>query len=158
MKLILNRLWENEDATAGRLFLPIDEGAGVSRQAVFYTCEDERREVKVAGETRIPAGEYQIRLRREGGMVRRYDKRFAPFHDGMLWLQDVPNFEYVYIHVGNTDDDTEGCILVGMERGPGMTVRKSAVAYKMLYQEVWQAAESGLLAITINDPQEQAEN
>ena len=29
-------------------------------------------------------------------------------------LQDVPNFQYVYIHIGNDDDDTAGCLLVGM--------------------------------------------
>ncbi|KKK90217.1 hypothetical protein LCGC14_2725280, partial [marine sediment metagenome] len=38
---------------------------------------------------------------------------FSDIHEGMIWLQNVPGFKYIYIHCGNDDDDTDGCILVG---------------------------------------------
>jgi len=34
-------------------------------------------------------------------------------HSMGIWLQNVPGFKYIYIHCGNDDDDTDGCILVG---------------------------------------------
>ena len=53
-----------------------------------------------------------------------------------MTIQDVPEFEWVYIHVGNKDDDTDGCLLVGdgqssnvIERGQ---VSSSVAAYKRL--------------------------
>ncbi len=153
MKLTLNRFEQDSDSTLGRLLVPTLTGDNwtLSLPKQYFTVEDEFRTVKVAGETRIDPGEYRIRLRREGGMVKRYDKRFSPFHDGMLWLQDVPGFKWVYIHAGNSDDDTEGCILVGMQRGAGLTILKSAVAYAEIYKAVWSYAEADDLSIVIRD-------
>lgn len=76
------------------------------------TLEDAYRPVKVWGKTRIPQGTYNIKLRSVGRLNDEYAHKFS-FHKGMLWLQDVPNFEFVYIHCGNTSVDTDGCILVG---------------------------------------------
>lgn len=78
-----------------------------------FTLEDERRKVKKKHETCIPPGQYVVKLRDEGGMNKRYRERFPETHQGMLWLQDVPGFEWIYIHVGNKESHTSGCILVG---------------------------------------------
>ena len=79
-----------------------------------YTLEDNYRSVKVFGKTRIPDGKYKLELRTVGGFHNRYLKRYGnKFHKGMLWITDVPNFKYILIHIGNDDDDTDGCILVG---------------------------------------------
>jgi len=78
-----------------------------------YTLEDEFRVKKVSRETRIPSGDYELKLRTEGSLTKRYQARFADIHEGMIWLQDVPGFKWIYIHCGNDDDDTDGCILVG---------------------------------------------
>ena len=67
----------------------------------------------MTAENRIPAGIYDVRLRKIGGFDGRYKKKFAGFHRGMLHIQDVPNFKYVLIHIGNTDKNTAGCLLVG---------------------------------------------
>lgn len=79
-----------------------------------YVLEDEFRNKKVFGETRIPAGRYEIKFRTEGGFHQRYLSKFGEdFHKGMLEIQDVPEFQYILIHIGNKDTDTAGCLLVG---------------------------------------------
>lgn len=113
-----------------------------------FTCEDEHRAVKVARETRIPPGVYEITLRAEGGMHARYCARFgAEWHRGMLWIRSVPNFEYVYLHIGNNEQQTEGCPLVGMTASVngqgGGTVGDSYVAYMKLYPKVRDALLAG---------------
>jgi hypothetical protein len=115
-----------------------------------YGLEDEHREVKVYGETRIPAGAYKIGVRAEGGFHARYNKKFSGIHQGMLHVLDVPGFEFILIHVGNTEKDTAGCLLVGQScvaAGDTLTVGSSVVAYKALYQEVIDAALAGDLVI-----------
>lgn len=104
MKLTAIRYTGDKDSSGGLLF--------VDDKFFCYLCEDEQREIKVVGETRIPAGTYEIKLRDKGGMTKRYADRYY-FHRGMLHLQAVPGFEYIYIHTGNSDDHTDGCLLVG---------------------------------------------
>ena len=90
---------------------PIDDSGKIRH--LCYTLEDEYRKVKVKKETRIPAGTYELKLRTEGSLTKRYELRFPDIHQGMIWLKDVPEFKYIYIHCGNDDDDTDGCVLVG---------------------------------------------
>lgn len=78
----------------------------------LYALENGHREVKVPKETRIPAGIYEVLFRHEGGFYERYSKIFNGSHP-MLWLQNVPDFEWVYFHIGNYNRDTDGCILIG---------------------------------------------
>ncbi len=142
MLIKMKRFYSNENAT---------QGVMVVDGQMVYTLEDERREVKVNGETRIPAGTYQIKLRNEGGMTQRYAARF-PNHKGMLWLQNVHNFEWVYIHIGNREDQTEGCILVGLEAYNNMTIGRSTDAYNIIYPIIANAIESGeVVKIEIKD-------
>ena len=121
-------------------------------RARFVACEDPKQAEKIAGETRIPAGKYQITLRKEGGMLPKYQLR-CPFpHPGMLWIRKVPNFEYCYIHVGNSKKDTDGCVLVGMFANPGtMKVHQSKVAYSRLYQMIEKALRTGKVELQITD-------
>ncbi len=149
MELEIWRYSGNDLATLGMLMERQREAWGM----FCFTCEDAFQEMKVPGKTRIPAGRYEIKLRNEGGMSGRYGRLFPQMHRGMLWLQDVPDFTYVYIHVGNTNDDTEGCILVGEDRSE--TWRKvcnSKLAYLRIYPQIAQAVELGGGAwITIRD-------
>ena len=100
------------------------------------------------GETCIPEGEYKIKFRKTGGYHGKYSKRFADIHKGMLHLQDVPGFEYILIHCGNTDEDTAGCLLLGDTQENNNIkkngfVGKSTAAYKRVYPPIAKALESG---------------
>ena len=106
-----------------------------------YTLEDEFRSVKVFGETRIDDGRYPVELRTEGGFHQRYLDKFGDaFHKGMLWIRNVPNFKWVLIHIGNDDDDTAGCLLVGStaDKDRGF-IGASTKAYKDIYPEIADA-------------------
>jgi hypothetical protein len=107
-----------------------------------FTLEDQAQPVKVAGETRLPAGTYWLVLRTEGRLHEKYASKFTD-HRGMLWLQNVPGFEYVLIHLGNTDADTAGCILVGDAAMSHGELGASMQAYRRLYGRVANAILSG---------------
>jgi len=144
MKLKVLRFSSQEDSTSGLLFIDGDLGLEFS----CYTLEDERRSLKVRGETRVPAGTYQIKLRKEGGFHERYKKKYGAWHRGMLHVQDVPEFEYILIHTGNTDEHTAGCLLVGDSQENNIIIKdgfigKSNNAYKRIYPKIARAIEKG---------------
>ena len=127
----------------------------VDGRFICFALEDRHRTgAKVPGATRIPAGDYAVRLRTVGGFHGRYSRKFADMHRGMLELVGVPNFEYVLIHIGNDEDDTAGCLLTGTsaDSQPGnMSLGNSTGAYKRLYAAVVDAAAAGDLRISIKD-------
>lgn len=127
MEVKLTRYNSAKDHTNGMLHI----------DGVFqcYTLEDEHRDEKKHSETRIPDGTYELQLRDFGGFDARYRKVFGnEWHKGMIWLRDVPNFEYILIHIGNTDEDTAGCILVGTSNNAGENfIGNSKTAYKQIY-------------------------
>ena len=65
----------------------------------------------------------------------------------MLWIKDVPGFEYVLIHIGNNDDNTAGCLLVGDTSQQNLTengfIGASASAYKRIYPPIADAVDNG---------------
>ena len=87
MKLQVIRTQLGKDATNGLLFI----------DGLFecYTLEDQYQVKKVMHETCIPEGTYKIKLRTVGGFNERYTSKYPTFHRGMLWIQDVPGFEYI---------------------------------------------------------------
>ena len=132
MELTLVRKFTGPDCTIGELF--------VDGRFECFTLEDVVRpgdiaRVKVAGKTAIPPGTYAVELT----MSARF-KRVLPL------LLNVPSFEGIRIHAGNTAQDTEGCILVGRERESN-AVRGSRAALEPLLAKL-QAA-GGPISITI---------
>ena len=118
------------NATLGKLY--------VDGRYQCETLEDVVRPpgVKIYGQTAIPAGEYRVLV-----TISSRFKRPLPL------LVDVPGFEGVRIHPGNTDADTEGCILVGRGRERNI-VTDSRAAFGPLF-ELIQAAVQRLEPVTI---------
>ena len=146
MQINVDRFVADDDTTISRV--------SIDGKFNCFGLEDEYREEKVASETRIPAGTYQVGLRTVGGHHNRYKVRFEDIHKGMLHILDVPNFKYILIHCGNTDEDTAGCLLVGSQAltEPGeMRITQSVAAYKRFYPAVVDAAAAGDLTIRFED-------
>ena len=139
LHLTLDRFSGDTDSTLGTL--------KADNTLMCFTLEDEHRDIKVHDETRIPAGTYDIKLRTDGGMTKRYSERFGPdWHRGMLWLQDVPDFRWIYIHMGTIDDHTSGCILVGDGCMQNVTRAGALIDSEIAYRRIYPAIASTLLA------------
>jgi hypothetical protein len=105
-------------------------------RAFCFTLEDQDRYlesdgIKVPRETAIPLGTYTV--------VIDFSQRFQRM---MLHVLNVPQFEGIRIHAGNTIANTEGCILVG-EDIEGLTLLRSRLALESLEHEVRQALDRG---------------
>jgi len=125
MKLLLKRKHFTPLSTIGELWV----------DGVFqcYTLEDRYREgPKVSGSTCIPYGSYKVIIDRS--------KRFKRL---MPLLLAVPGFSGIRIHNGNTDKDTEGCILVGNTKKPDF-VGESRAAFGILFLLLSTAFQAGL--------------
>jgi hypothetical protein len=102
-----------------------------------FTLEDRVRPagVKVKGETAIPEGVYRLIVTPSPRFKRR-----------LPLLTDVPGFDGIRIHPGNSHKDTEGCILVGegvnqFSDEPMLT--KSVSAFNRLFEMIEEALEAG---------------
>ena len=142
MELEVLRFSSQRDSTLGLFF-----NITTDRNFLCFTLEDEFRAVKKYGETRISAGRHEIKLRTEGGFNQRYAKKFPKMHKGMLHITNVPGFTFVLIHIGNNDDDTDACLLVGNSAEQNITKKGftggSTGAYKRIYPLISKALTSG---------------
>ena len=146
MVILVDRFTSDDDSTISRVM--------VDGNFVCFGLEDEYREEKVPEETRIPAGTYKVTLRTVGSHHTKYSSRFSDIHKGMLHIRNVPNFKWILIHCGNTDEDTAGCLLVGSQAitEPGdMKIISSTAAYRRFYPMVADAAANETLSITYLD-------
>lgn len=146
MKLKLIRKYKKETYSIGQLYV----------DGVYFceTCEDKDRGLKqtdslnsikskkVYGETAIPLGTYEVRM-----------DIVSPKYSAVSWyktlcggklprLMNVPGFEGVLIHPGNTALDSYGCILVGKNKVKG-GLTESRVTFSALYAMMKKAHERG---------------
>jgi hypothetical protein len=139
MKLTVVRKEFSETTTIGEMFV----------DGVFqcYTLEDTVRNLKSAkdkiyGKTAIPAGTYKVTITDS-----------ARFKRKLPLVNDVPFFEGIRIHPGNTAADTDGCILVGTSKlsavdRPTLFIGNSRVAFEALFAKLVTA---GSISITITE-------
>lgn len=156
MKFILQRFSDNRQSTLGLMFK-----VGVLTPFRSFTLEDEFRESKISGETRIPAGTYQLVIQKlDTPKTLQYRAKY-PWFKNHIMVKDVPGFIGIYIHIGNEDKDTDGCILLGdtclnNTTGPG-EITSSTAAFIRFYKDVYENLEKGTL-ITLEIRDERALN
>lgn len=114
MKVEVKRTFKGAEYTIGHLY--------IDGQYFCDTLEDTvRTGIKIAGKTAIPAGIYKVK------------KTMSPrFKTILPEILNVPNFSGVRIHSGNTAKDTEGCLLLGLNKTKGAVINsKDAMAFFM---------------------------
>ena len=110
-----------------------------------YLLEDKIREEKVPTQTAIPSGVFNLKLNTIGAKNVNYKKALGKLHEGMIEINGIPNFSFVYIHTGNTINETNGCPLCGF--GFHFTegeyvVTQSVAAYRIVYPKLVNLAKS----------------
>ena len=132
MKLLLKRIHKTDKSTIGELYID-----GKQR---WYVLEDVERSAgeKVYGKTAIPKGTYEVIM----SMSKRFNK-ILPL------LLNVPMFEGIRIHAGNTAEDSEGCLLVGKTRGVDFVgeSRKACAELFPLMQKAFDKKEKIIITI-----------
>jgi len=141
MNFILQRLNDNKKSTIGALFKKIVYGQDEKLVLQAFTLEDEARQEKVMSETRIPAGFYELVIQEaETPLTLKYRARY-PWFKNHIEISKVPNFKGVYIHIGNTDLDSAGCVLLGDSVDNNTVtdgeIKSSTIAFKRFYEAVF---------------------
>lgn len=159
---LLQRYSDNGNSTQGLLFEILD---GMLKPVWFSHClEDEHRDKKVMHETRIPAGRYELKIRKEDTPLtiahrksynKGYAKKWFTYH---IEIVGIDGFKDVYIHAGNRERDTSGCLLLNDTANNHMIeagdMARSIQAIKRFYDKVYPHLEEGGQAfIDIRDEQ-----
>lgn len=132
MELELKRRIFTSESTIGELF--------IDGQYQCFILEDITRpatEAKVYGKTAIPYGRYEV--------IISYSNRFKKLTPRLL---NVPQFEGILIHPGNTSANTDGCLLPGETKAKDF-VGNSKIAYDKLFKRLQAAVKKGKVFITI---------
>ncbi len=132
MKLKLERLYLKPDYTIGKLY--------IDGKYFCDTLEDQVRnlanEKKIPKQTAIPVGVYEVIV------------NISPrFRRKLPRLLDVPGFDGILIHRGNTAEDTAGCILAGENRKRGKVV--NSTRYEQQLTRILERAQEKGEKITI---------
>lgn len=147
MRILVERLWKKEDYTIGKLYIDgvflcntlEDKDRGLANTMSL----DEIKKKKKAGVTAIPSGTYNIRMDIVSPKYSSKEWFVTNCHGArMPRLENVPGYEGVLIHPGNTAKDTDGCILVGKNDIKGM-VTKSKEYFLQLYKRMYAEYQSG---------------
>ena len=130
LRLTVVRHWFSPNSSLGELFIGDNYLTG---KPFCYTLEDQVRPIgqKVAHETAIPYGTYDVEMT--------FSQKFGKV---MPLIENVPGFEGIRIHSGNTVEDTSGCLLVGFHKD-GQTISQSREAATALYQIILSAQDNG---------------
>lgn len=141
MELKLIRKIKTEQSTIGDLYVNDKWECHVledkDRGLDSITPLNQLKQIKVFGKTAIPTGKYEVAI----NFSNHFQKRLP-------LLLNVPGFEGIRIHSGNTEKDSEGCLLVGKTHGKDV-VYESREAFYDLFQKVEKAVYTEKVFITI---------
>lgn len=152
MELRLERNHKLNDYTIGDLYIDnifyCNTLEDTDRGLTSSMTEQEINKIKIKGKTAIPTGKYKITL--DIISPRFSNSSLYKSIDGKLpRLLNVPGFDGILIHIGNTPKDTDGCILVGYNKIKGQ-VLNSKDTFNDLYTKLLESKSKGeLISITI---------
>lgn len=151
MKLLLRRVAKKGNYTIGKLYIDdkyeCDTLEDTDRGLTQTTPLSSIQKIKVTHKTAIPTGTYKVLMNvvspRFGGM----DFYKTNANGGRVpRLMNVPGFDGILIHVGNTAEDTSGCIIVGQNKVVGKVLNSKQTFIK-LYKKLQTANNN--ITITI---------
>ena len=154
MNITLRRVAKKPTYTIGRLYIDgvkiCDTIEDTDRGLKQDTPLEQIKKKKVYAKTAIPTGTYEITMNIVSPRFSKKAFYYQNCNGGRVpRLLNVPGFDGILIHVGNTAADTEGCILVGTNSQVGK-VLNSKTTFLRLYKQLDAAARKGeKITITI---------
>lgn len=136
--ILVKRVAREDSYTIGKLYINdqyiCDTLEDTDRNLTKEAPLDKIKNTKVYGKTAIPIGRYKVNMNTVSPKFK--DRSWAvPYNGYIPRLENVPGFEGVLIHPGNTDEDTLGCILVGKNSTKGQ-VTNSQNTFHILMKEL----------------------
>ncbi len=143
MNFILQRYSHNSESTQGLLFAKDD------LRWICHTLEDQPQAKKVKAETRIPAKFYELKIRKEDTpLTVKHRQSYGTWFKYHIEITGIEDFTGVYIHAGNNDDHTEGCLLLGdtihNHTIEPVKMERSIQAVKRFYELCYPELEKGV--------------
>ena len=146
MKIDIIRIFNCPNYCIGHLYIDgayfCDTIEDTDRMLTSDMTEQQILKIKVKDKTAIPTGNYNIIM----NMISpRFSKKeyYKKFCNGKLPRLDyVKGFSGVLIHIGNTEKDSSGCILVGYNKIKGQLIN-SRIAFENLYNKIKMVYEYG---------------
>lgn len=137
MELILKRIALRSEYTIGKLYVNGEYVADTIEDTVRDLDKDGKfanGEVKIPGKTAIPYGRYEVTMKVRSPKYSNFAKySWAKKYDGYLpRLLNVPHFDGVLIHVGNSALDSEACVLVGENKVVGKVINSVNTFRKLM--------------------------
>ena len=140
MKLTLKRIALRPTYTIGKLYIDDNYFCDTLEDTVRDTNKSgkfDNGEQKIKGKTAIPYGTYEIKWT--------YSPRFKKYTPQLM---NVPSFEGIRVHAGNTSADTEGCLILGENKQVGKVLNSRATINKF-YPIIKEACSNGKVTIEI---------
>lgn len=140
MKLTLKRIALRPTYTIGKLYIDGAYFCDTLEDTVRDTNKSgkfDNGEQKIKGKTAIPYGTYEIKWT--------YSPRFKKYTPQLM---NVPSFEGIRVHTGNTSADTEGCLILGENKQVGKVLNSRATINKF-YPIIKEACSNGKVTIEI---------
>lgn len=140
MKLTLKRIALRPTYTIGKLYIDDAYFCDTLEDTVRDTNKSgkfDNGEQKIKGKTAIPYGTYEIKWT--------YSPRFKKYTPQLM---NVPSFEGIRVHAGNTSADTEGCLILGKNKQVGKVLNSRATINKF-YPIIKEACSNGKVTIEI---------
>lgn len=145
MEIILKRRFKGLKYTIGSLFINneyfCDTIEDIDRYLDSSMSLEDIKNIKVYGNTAIPYGTYKIDMDTISPKFK--DRTWAKPYNGKLpRLLNVKGFDGVLIHVGNTEQDTLGCLIVGENKLKGKVIN-STITFNNLMDRLLESHIAG---------------
>lgn len=153
MNILIKRIAKKDTYTIGKFYIDgkyycdtiEDKDRGIDKTTPLSKIKS----VKIANKTAIPTGTYDLTMKVQSpkylksNTFVRYCKAYMPR------ILNIPGFDGVLLHTGNTAEDSSGCIILGYNKTIGK-VLDSMSAFKQVYPILKAASDKGdRISITI---------
>lgn len=135
MLLTLRRIALRDTYTIGKLYI----NGNYECDTLEDKFRDLKKEPKIPGKTAIPYGSYVVTLKVKSPKFSKR-KAYESIKGYLPRLLNVPHFEGILIHIGNTAEDSGGCILVGENKVVGKVINSTKAFWK-LYPKLKEASD-----------------